>query len=509
MFLDEGLEARDVDSWHQAASILHSNGDAMDVAVRRGRIVGVRGRAGDRVNRGRLGPKDLFGWQANHSPDRLTRPLIRDGGRLVESGWDTAMARVVQRSGTLLDERGPSSHGFYTTGQLFIEDYYTLAVVVRAGVGSNHLDGNTRLCTATAGEALKESFGCDGQPGSYADVADAELIALFGHNVAETQPVLWERILDRRAGADPPGLIAVDPRRTLVAKEADLHLALRPGTNLALLNAIIHELIARDLVDHEYVHAHTVGFDELHEMTARCTAGWASEICDVPAADICRAAELLGGARRILSTVLQGVYQSHQATASACQVNNINLLRGSLGRPGAGILQMNGQPTAQNTRETGANGDLPGFRNWANDEHVAQLARLWNVEPLQIPHYGPPTHAMEIFRHCEEGSIRFLWISGTNPAVSLPELHRIRSILRQERLLVVVQDLFLTETAQLADIVLPAATWGEKTGTFTNADRTVHLSEKAVEAPGRRARTWTSSSTTHGAWTSATRTAGR
>jgi anaerobic selenocysteine-containing dehydrogenase len=163
-------------------------------------------------------------------------------------------------------------------------------------------------------------------------------------------------------------------------------------------------------------------------MTAGCTAQWASEICDVPAADIRRVAEMLGGARLILSTVLQGVYQSHQATAAACQVNNINLLRGALGKPGAGILQMNGQPTAQNTRETGANGDLPGFRNWANDEHVAQLARLWNVEPLRIPHYGPPTHAMEIFRHCEEGSIRFLWIIGTNPAVSLPELHRIRSI---------------------------------------------------------------------------------
>jgi anaerobic selenocysteine-containing dehydrogenase len=484
MFLDEGLEAGDVASWHQAASILHSNGDAMDIAVRRGRIVGVRGRATDRVNRGRLGPKDLFGWQANHAPDRLTRPLVRDGDRLVECDWDAAMTRVVERSRALLDEQGPSSHGFYTTGQLFIEDYYTLAIVARAGVGTNHLDGNTRLCTATAGEALKESFGCDGQPGSYADVADAELIALFGHNVAETQPVLWERILDRRAGPDPPQLIAVDPRPTLVAREADLHLALRPGTNLALLNAIIHELIARDLVDHEYVRAHTIGFDELREMTAPCTPRWASEICDVPAADICRAAELLGGARRILSTVLQGIYQSHQATASACQVNNINLLRGSLGRPGAGILQMNGQPTAQNTRETGANGDLPGFRNWANDEHVAELARLWNVEPLQIPHYAPPTHAMEIFRHCEEGSIRFLWISGTNPAVSLPELQRIRSILRQERLFVVVQDLFLTETAQLADVVLPAATWGEKTGTFTNADRSVHLSEKAVEPPG-------------------------
>ena len=145
---------------------------------------------------------------------------------------------------------------------------------------------------------------------------------------------------------------------------------------------------------------------------------------------------------------------------------------------------MNGQPTAQNTRETGCNGDLPGFRNWQNEEHVAELARLWNVEPAQIPHWGPPTHAMEIFRYAEQGSIEFLWVSGTNPAVSLPELHRIRSILSRDELFVVVSDAFLTETARLADVVFPAALWGEKTGTFTNTDRTVHLSEQAVEPPG-------------------------
>ena len=144
-----------------------------------------------------------------------------------------------------------------------------------------------------------------------------------------------------------------------------------------------------------------------------------------------------------------------------------------LGEPGRGILQMNGQPTAQNTRECGADGDLPGFRNWANDQHVKDLAEVWNVEPSGIPHYSEPTHLMQMMRYVEDGSIRFLYVSGTNPAVSLPELSRIREILSQDRLFLVVQDIFLSETAQLADVVLPAATWGEKTGTFTNADRTV------------------------------------
>jgi anaerobic selenocysteine-containing dehydrogenase len=146
---------------------------------------------------------------------------------------------------------------------------------------------------------------------------------------------------------------------------------------------------------------------------------------------------------------------------------------------------MNGQPTAENTRECGADGDLPGFRNWANDSHVAELARIWNIDQMQIPHYAPPTHLMQMMRYVEQGTIRFLWVNGTNPAVSLPELSRIRSILSQNRLFLVVQDIFPTETTELADVVLPAATWAEKTGTFTNADRTVHLSEKAVEPPGQ------------------------
>jgi anaerobic selenocysteine-containing dehydrogenase len=155
-----------------------------------------------------------------------------------------------------------------------------------------------------------------------------------------------------------------------------------------------------------------------------------------------------------------------------------------IGRPGCGVLQFNGQPTAQNTRECGADGDLPAFRNWDNKEHVQQLADLWNVDRIKIPHWASPTHAMQIWRYAEQGSINFLWISCTNPAVSLPELARIRSILQKEDLFVVVQDIFLTETALYADVVLPAATWGEKTGTYTNTDRTVHLSEAAVESPG-------------------------
>lgn len=275
------------------------------------------------------------------------------------------MGRIVRRSKALIDEQGPSAIGFYTSGQLFAEEYYTLAAIGHGAIGTNHLDGNTRLCTATAAAALKESFGCDGQPSCYADVDHADVIALFGHNVAETQAVLWSRILDRLAGPEPPALLCVDPRTTPVARAATVHLAPLPGTNLALMNGLLHEVLRNGWVDEDYVDRHTVGFEDLAAMVADYPPERVVGICGLDAGEIRAAARLVGGARRLLCTVLQGFYQSHQAAAAAVAVNNLVLVRGMLGRPGCGVLQMNGQPTAENTRECGADGDLTGFRNWA------------------------------------------------------------------------------------------------------------------------------------------------
>jgi ferredoxin-nitrate reductase len=474
----------EVDRWVASACVLCSNGCGLEIAVKGDEIVGVRGRADDRTNHGRLGPKGLYGWRANNARDRLEHPLIRRDGELRRTDWDSAMDAVVDNVKRLLAGSGPGAIGVYNTGQLFLEDYYALAMIVKAGIGTPHCDGNTRLCTATADYALKETFGCDGQPGTYDDVNHCDTLLLVGHNVAETQTVLWMRMRDRLEGRNPPRLVVIDPRRTVPAERADVHLAPKPGTNVALLNALIHELIANGSVDRAFVGANTIGFEELEATVKPYTAEHAAGVCGLDADEIRSAARILGASKALLSTVLQGVYQSHQATAAAIQVNNINLLRGAIGRPGAGVLQMNGQPTSQNTRETGCDGDLTGFRNWQNEAHVEELARLWNVEPAQIPHWQPSTHAMQIFRYAEEGSIKFLWIIGTNPAVSLPDLGRIRRILAQGRVFVVVQDAFLTETTAFADVVLPSAIWGEKTGTFTNTDRTVHLSEKAIEPPG-------------------------
>jgi ferredoxin-nitrate reductase len=472
------------DRWIQSACVLCSNGCGLDIGVKDGRIVGVRGRAEDKVNLGRLGPKGLHGWVANNSPDRLTKPLIRRNGRLEEATWDEAMTLMTLKAKERIQKYGAGSIAVYTSGQLFLEEYYTLAVITKAGLGTPHTDGNTRLCTATADAALKISFGTDGQPSSYADIDTTDCILLVGHNVASQQTVLWMRILDRLAGPNPPKIIVIDPRNTFTAAKADVHLRLKPGTNVAVLNGLIHLLIKNGNIDKEFIQNNTVGFKALEKQTAKWTPELVEKVSAVPAELLVEAAKIIGTAKTLLSTALQGVYQSMQATAAALQVNNIQLIRGMIGKPGCGVYQMNGQPTSQNTRECGANGDFAGFRNWQNKKHIKELAKLWNVEPSKIPSWQPATHAMQIWRYAEQGSIKMVWIQATNPAVSLPGLHRIRKILEEENLFLVVQDAFLTETAKYADIILPTALWGEKTGCFTNVDRTVHISHKAVEPPG-------------------------
>jgi anaerobic selenocysteine-containing dehydrogenase len=472
------------DKWIQSSCVLCSNGCGLDIGVKEGKIVGVKGLGTDSVSHGRLGPKGLHGWMANNSEDRLLKPYIRENGKLVESDWNKAMNLIVRKTREIRDQYTGNAIGFYTTGQMFIEEYYTLAVVGKAGLGTPHMDGNTRLCTATAAAALKLSFGTDGQPGSYTDLDTAETIMHFGHNIAEQQTVLWMRILDRLAGPNPPKLIVVDPRTTFTAEKAHIHLAPKVGTNVAVLNGLLNLIISSGNIDRDFIEKHTVGFEQLVKTVSKYTPEKVQEISGIPVFMLKEAAELLGSTKTLVSTALQGVYQSMQATAAAVQINNIHIIRGLIGKKGCGIYQMNGQPTAQNTRETGADGDLPGFRNWENAEHIAELARIWNVEPSEIPHWAPPTHASQIFHYCEKDLIKMLWINATNPAVSMPWLENIRKILKKKELFLIVQDAFMTETAKYADVVLPAAIWGEKTGTFTNVDRTVHISHKAVDPPG-------------------------
>jgi anaerobic selenocysteine-containing dehydrogenase len=475
-----GIEG-EPDRWVHSACILCSNGCGVDIAVKDDRIAGVRGIANHPVNFGHLGPKGEHGWVANNSPRRGTTPLIRRTKKapLQPVSWAEAMDFFIEKFNAAW-RQGHENLACYNSGQLTIEEFYTLGKLWRGGLQSSNIDGNTRLCTATSATGLMANFGVDGPVASYVDVDQADLLCLYGHNVAEAQTVLWERMLAAKA-KNSGRIIVADPRRTPTVRQgADLHLQLRVGTNVALMNGIIHLLIARGWVNCDFVARHTVGFEALDAVTREYPPERVAEICGVPQHNLKTAAEWIGTTPRMVSTVLQGFYQSVEATASSSLVNAVHLLTGAIGKPGAGPLLMAGQPAAMCNRETGAGGSYPAYRNPHNEAHMRDLCEHWNLDFDKF-HPEVPKDILAMMEAAERDEIEFMWVIGTNPLVSLPDQNRSERILR--RLFLVVQDPFAdAETVDLADIYFPAAMW-EKTGCVTNADRSVNLLLKAVDPP--------------------------
>lgn len=471
------------DAWVHSACILCSNGCGLDIAVKDGRIAGVRGAAAHPVNFGHLGPKGEHGWVANLSPRRGATPMIRrsKSEKLRPVSWPEAMDFFVERF-TAAWTQGHQNLACYNSGQLTIEELYTLGKLWRGGLQSANIDGNTRLCTATSATGLMANFGADGPVASYADVDRADLLCLYGHNVAEAQTVLWERMLAAKQ-KNGGRIIVADPRKTPTVRQgADLHLQLRPATNVALMNGIIHLLIERGQVNRDFVARHTVGFAEFERVVRDYPPERVAAICDIARDDLERAADWIGTTPRMVSTVLQGFYQSVEATASSSLVNTVHLLTGAIGKPGAGPLLMAGQPSAMCNREAGAGGSYPGYRNPHNEAQMRDLCGLWNLD-FDNFRRELPNDILSMMETAERGEIEFMWVIGTNPLVSLPDQNRSQRIL--EKLFLVVQDPFVdAETVDLADIYFPAAMWGEKTGCVTNAERSVNLLLKAVEPPG-------------------------
>lgn len=477
-----GIEG-EPDKWVHSACLLCSNGCGMDIAVKDGRIAGVRGNAGHPVNFGHLGPKGEHGWVANNHRQRGVLPMIRrrKGQPMEQVGWAEAMDFFIDRFRAAWNQ-GHENLACYNSGQLTLEEFYTLAKLWRGGLQSSNIDGNTRLCTATSATGLMANFGADGPVASYADIDQADLLCLYGHNVAESQTVLWERMLaaKKRNGGR---IIVVDPRRSPTVRQgADLHIQLRAGTNVALMNGLIHLLIRRGAVRMDFVNAHTVGFAQLQAVTDDYPPERVAEICGIEQIVLETAADWIGGTGKMVSTVLQGFYQSVEATGASSLVNTVHLLTGAIGKPGAGPLLMAGQPSAMSNREAGADGSYPAYRNPHNEQHMKDLCALWNIA-FEDFHPEVPKDILTMMESAERGEIEFMWVIGTNPLVSLPDQNRSRTIL--EKLFLVVQDPFIdTESVALADIYFPTAMWGEKTGCVTNAERSVNLLLKAVEPPG-------------------------
>ena len=465
--------SRRPERWVRTTCGYCSVGCGMLVGVRDGRAVAVQGDPDHPVNRGRLCPKGLTEHHTIGAEGRLRHPLV-DGRRAT---WDEALDRLVGGFTRLMAEHGPDSVAVLSTGQLVTEEFYALGKLVRLGLGVRHYDGNTTLCMASAVSGYKMAFGSDGPPGCYDDFETAETVVLFGANVADCHPLLAPRIM----GPNGPRLVVVDPRVTKTAMVADLHLPVRPRTDIVLINGLLHVIFAEGLADHRYLAAHTSGAAELEAHVAGYTPERVAAECGVPAEAVVETARAIGTSRTVIAWTM-GVNHSVQGTETVALLCGLAAATGNIGRPGTGPLSITGQCNAMGTRESGFTATMPGYRPYDDPAARAELAALWGITESALPAQRGKAYP-DIVNAVVAGRIKGLWIIGTNPVVSFPNREVLEYGLSGLDLLV-VQDGFETPTTARAHVVLPAAIWGEKEGTYTNSERRVSRVRAAVAPPG-------------------------
>lgn len=462
-----------------------------------GEAVAVRGNDKHPTNAGRVCVKGLYEHKILDAPDRGKWPLIRDvNGDWKRITWNEATTILSQKIIDGVDAKGADSIATYNTGQWTLEEYYAFGKLGKGAIGTGTMDSNTRLCMAAAVVGYLTTFGSDGPPGCYDDVENTDCFFVIGMNPAEMHPQLWRRIALARATSRAPKLIVVDPRRTLTARSADLHLALKPGTNLALMNGLVQQIIANNWTDSAYINAHTRNYAAMAATVAKYTPEYVSNITGCPAADIALAAKWIGESPEALSLFIQGVYQSMGATDTVRMICAMHLIMGKIGRPGSSPFSITGQATAMSNREAGASSALAGYRNYYNPDHVGWLEDFWNVDRGKIPPRKPTPITsnkdyQDINSHVEmmrNGELSMFWIQCTNPAVTLPDLNKLYSYMdfnNPNRPYIVVQDIYEPmECTHFADMFLPAAMWGEKTGVYTCSERKVNLGRQAVQPAG-------------------------
>jgi len=467
------------DRWVQTTCGYCSVGCGMFIGVKDGRAVGVQGDPDHPVNVGLLCPKGLAEHETIHADTRARFPLLRRERGLERVSWDDAIGTMASRFGDIQQKYGRDAVGIISTGQLVTEEFYALGKLAQLGLGTRNYDGNTTLCMSTAVSGYKLSFGSDGPPGAYEDLERADVVLLIGANIADNHPILWQRLSANRSRT----LIVADPRVTKTAMLADLHLPVKPRSDLALLNGIIHILIESDVVDHEYIAAHTTGFDALRASVRAYTPARVSEITGLSVEAIYRTASLYGNARAAFIGWTMGVNHSSKGTETVNAINNLALITGNIGRSGASPFSITGQCNAMGTRETGFASSMPGYRKFESAADREELAALWNVPVDRLPTSRGLAYP-DIIEAALDRRVRALWIIATNPIVSFPNLGVLKQALETVEFLVVQDGFHPTPTSELAHLVLPAAIWGEKEGTYTNSERRVSKVNAAVEPPG-------------------------
>lgn len=470
---------RVAENWVKTTCGYCSVGCGMLVGVRDGKAVTVRGNPDHSVNRGKLCPKGQSEHHILTAPGRATQPLLRKKGKLVAVSWDEALDTMVERIGVIQQKYGSNALGVVGTGQLVTEEVYTLGKLVQLGFKTRNNDGNTTLCMASAVSGYKLSFGSDGPPGSYEDMEMADVVLLIGSNIADNHPILCQRV-ERNSDRT---LIVADPRVTKTAMMADIHLPVKPRSDIALVNGIAHILIREGLIDRNYIAEHTTGFAEFAEFVSTFTPQQVAKVTGLSEEMILKVALLYGRAKAAFIGWTMGVNHSTQGTMTVTAINNLALITGNIGRVGAAPFSITGQCNAMGTRETGFTSSLPGYRKYEDAGHREELARIWNVDVECIPTARGMAYP-DIIEGAVSGKIKALWFIATNPVVSFPNYSLLEQALRSVEFLVVQDGFHPTPTSEFADLVLPGAIWGEKEGTYTNSERRVGKVNRAVLPPG-------------------------
>jgi ferredoxin-nitrate reductase len=477
------IPVKDVREWKYTTCNYCSTGCAIEIGLNaEGRIVTSRGHAGADVNRGKLCIKGLLEHDLFESPGRGKIPLMRDKAHqaFAPASWDAALDRSAAEIKRIQATYGRDAFAVVSTGQLLTEEFYTLGKLVRGQIGTNNYDGNTTLCMASAVSGYKRSFGADGPPGCYEDFEHTHCLMAFGSNLPEQHPIIYWRLKEALEKRKFP-VICVDPRVTMLAQFADIHLPITPGTDTVLLNAMMHVILKEGLQDEAYIAAHTQGYEALRELVlTHYDPKIAQHECGIDEDRIRQVARLYAKAPAAMSIWTMGINQSTHGSDGVVCINNLNLITGNIGKPGGTSLSITGQCNAMGTREWSSCSGLPGYRLLEKAKDRQHVAQFWGMDESFFPAKRGLAQT-DIFPAIETGEIKGLWLVATNPMTSMPNQARIRKAMENLEFLV-VQDVYEdVETNKYSHVYLPAAVWAEKEGCHTNTERRVNLTRNVIK----------------------------
>ncbi len=470
-------DAKKPDKWVFSTCGYCGVGCGLYIGVKDGKAVYTKGNPKHDVNMGTLCPKGLSEHQLINSKDRILHPMIKRGSEHVAVSWDSAYRKVSDTFKRIADEHGPKAVGVLSSGQLLTEEFYTLGKFVQLGLKTNNYDGNTTLCMASAVVGYKQSLGSDGPTNSYEDFEHANTIILVGANIADNHPILKLHIaknkkVDRK-------IIVIDPRASKTSAMADTYIPIKPRTDLALYNGLAYIIFEQGWEDETYLTQNVNGLKEFRKHVQDYSPQEVSNITGIDVKVLYELARRYVTTENALTAWTMGVNQSFMGTDTVSAIINLHLITGKIGRQGSGPFSITGQCNAMGTRETGFTSSLPSYRNFGDKKAAQEYADIINVPVDIIPTERGYKYA-EIIDAIDRGEIKALWIVATNPLVSFVDQAKLRKTLAKLDLLV-VQDAFYSDTAQIADVIFAAATWGEKEGTYTNSERRVNRANKAVE----------------------------